>query len=67
MIRIYSCHFPINQVSSFRKMKKKKNPNLSEDELESVIKGRMISITSLKICVVYICNSFHVILTLFHI
>ena len=40
MIRIYSCHFPIKQVSSFRKMKKKINPNLSEDELDSVIKGR---------------------------
>ena len=39
MIRIYSCHFPIKQVSSFRKMKKKINPNLSEDELYSVIKG----------------------------
>ena len=39
MIRIYSCHFPIKQVSSFRKMKKKINPNLSEDELDSVIKG----------------------------
>ena len=38
MIRIYSCHFPIKQVSSFRKMKKKINPNLSEDELDSVIK-----------------------------
>ena len=39
MIRIYSCHFPIKQVSSFGKMKKKINPNLSEDELDSVIKG----------------------------